>query len=160
MVDIYCSATNRFISGQPTEPSCKAIFSSSWTRAPELLTARSALACVRVPRGEIFWGEALTKHCQVTMNASDMMCHYFDFLISRWPCLVFCLTNNVWTQTCLYCLTLNTVLWTCLLCTLITWLLNVTRGCLPYPFCPELTKNSQKWSPPNIPDFWPIVIFA
>jgi len=36
LVDIYCSATN------------------SWTRAPELLTARSALACVQLPRGDIF----------------------------------------------------------------------------------------------------------
>merc|ERR1719430_2035024 len=36
MVDIYCSATN------------------SWSRAPELLNARSALACAQVPRGEIF----------------------------------------------------------------------------------------------------------
>ncbi len=58
MVDIYCSATNRFLNlfifGQATET----IFSSSWTRAPELLTAKSALACVQVPlqvpRGDIF----------------------------------------------------------------------------------------------------------
>ena len=58
MVDIYCSATNRFlhllIIGRATEPSCQVISASSWTRAPALLTARSALACVQVPRGEIF----------------------------------------------------------------------------------------------------------
>ena len=28
------------------------VFASSWIRGPELLTARSALACVPVPRGE------------------------------------------------------------------------------------------------------------
>ena len=54
MVDIYCSATNRFLNlfifGQATEP----IFASSWTRAPELLTAKAGLACVQVPRGDIF----------------------------------------------------------------------------------------------------------
>jgi hypothetical protein len=54
MVDIYCSATNRFLNlfifGKATET----IFSSSWTRAPELLTAKSALTCVQVPRGAIF----------------------------------------------------------------------------------------------------------
>ena len=54
MVDIYCSATNRFLNlfifGQATET----IFSSSWTRVPELLTAKSALAYVQVPRGAMF----------------------------------------------------------------------------------------------------------
>ena len=57
-VEQYNSATNRFlhllIIGRATEPSCQVISASSWTRAPELLTARSALACVQVPRGEIF----------------------------------------------------------------------------------------------------------
>ena len=55
MVDIYCSATNRFLNlfifGQATET----IFSSSQTRAPELLTAK-----------------------QVAMRTLDM-CPYFDF---------------------------------------------------------------------------------
>ena len=54
MVDIYCSATNRFLNlfifGKATET----IFSSSWTRVPELLTAKSALAYVQVPRGAMF----------------------------------------------------------------------------------------------------------
>ena len=31
------------------------VFASSWIRGPELLTARSALACVPVPRGEFLW---------------------------------------------------------------------------------------------------------
>ena len=51
-VDIYCSATNRFLNlfifGETTDP----IFATSWTRAPELLTAKSALACVQVPTAQ------------------------------------------------------------------------------------------------------------
>ena len=57
MVDIYCSATNRFthlLLHLGKLLSQAAIFPSSWSRAPELLNARSALTCVQVPRGDIF----------------------------------------------------------------------------------------------------------
>ena len=105
MVDIYCSATNRFLNlfifGQATET----IFSSSWTRAPELLTAKSALTCVQVPRGAIFWEDMDFGHLQVTMRALDM-CPYFDFHNMRWDMtLVLWKNQNVlWTQTFWYCL--------------------------------------------------------
>ena len=55
-VDIYCPATNRFF--LPSHLLTRYVlsnvfvFASRWSRGPELLTARSALACVPVPRGE------------------------------------------------------------------------------------------------------------
>ena len=106
MVDIYCSATNRFLNlfifGQATET----IFSSSWTRAPELLTAKSALAYdVQVPRGAMFWEDMDFGHLQVTMRALDM-CPYSDFHNMRWDMTLVLWTNQnvLWTQTFWYCL--------------------------------------------------------
>ena len=81
------------------------IFSSSRTRASELLTAKSALACVQVPMGAIFWEDMDFGHLQVTMRALDM-CPYFDFHNMRWDLTLVLWTNqNVfWTQTFSYCL--------------------------------------------------------
>ena len=98
MVDIYYSATNRFLNLWNN-------FSSSRTRASELLTAKSALACVQVPMGAIFWEDMDFGHLQVTMRALDM-CPYFDFHNMRWDLTLVLWTNqNVfWTQTFSYCL--------------------------------------------------------
>ena len=59
MVDVYCPASNKFVPflsfGQYVKMArSKADFESRWSRGPELVTARSALACLTVPRGEIF----------------------------------------------------------------------------------------------------------
>ena len=59
MVDVYCSASNKFVPllsfGQDVKMArSKADFESRWSRGSELVTARSALACLTVPRGDIF----------------------------------------------------------------------------------------------------------
>ena len=133
-VEIYCSATNRFCisSYLGNCKNCKTIFASSWTQGPELLTARSDLACVRVPRGDIFWEDMDWQNIGKWPRRVQMWCAYILILID----LEFCLTKHVlWRQTYLYCLTPNTVLWTCMSCIVINCFLTVLRR--PYLFCPE-----------------------
>ena len=59
MVDVYCPSSNKFVPilsfGQDVKMArSKADFESRWSRGPELVTARKGLACLAVPRAEIF----------------------------------------------------------------------------------------------------------
>ena len=59
LVDVYCPASNKFVPflsfGQDVKMTrSKADFESRWSRGPGLVTARSDLACLTVPRGDIF----------------------------------------------------------------------------------------------------------